>query len=76
MTLQDQYANGARTVGKAWTDAAIEAIKTPVLQERMKGLGATVARPEQQSPEWLGSFVKSEIEKWAAPIKASGVSAD
>jgi hypothetical protein len=22
MTLQDQYANGARTVGKAWTDAA------------------------------------------------------
>src|SRR3989440_817957 len=56
--------------------AAIEAIKTPALQERMKGLGATVARPEQQSPEWLGSFVKSEIEKWATPIKASSGSAD
>jgi hypothetical protein len=35
-----------------------------------------LARPDQQSPQWLGQFVKSEIEKWAAPIKASGVSAD
>ena len=26
--------------------------------------------------EYLGQFVKSEIEKWAAPIKASGVSVD
>ena len=56
--------------------AAVEAIKTPAVQERMKSLGATVARSDQQSPEWLGSFVKSEIEKWAVPIKASGVSAD
>jgi tripartite-type tricarboxylate transporter receptor subunit TctC len=56
--------------------AAVEAIKTPALQERMKSLGATVARADQQSPDWLGSFVKSEIEKWAAAIKASGVTAD
>jgi len=56
--------------------AAVEALKTPAVQERMKTLGATVAAPSQQSPEWLGAFVKSEIEKWAAPIKASGVSAD
>jgi hypothetical protein len=26
--------------------------------------------------QYLGQFVKSEIEKWAVPIKASGVSAD
>ena len=56
--------------------AAVEAIKTPALQERMKSLGATVARADQQGPGWLGAFVKSEIEKWAVPIKASGVSAD
>ena len=63
-------------VVKKLNTAAVEAIKTPMVQERMKSLGATVAQPNQQSPEWLGSFVKSEIEKWAAPIKASGVSAD
>jgi hypothetical protein len=32
--------------------------------------------PERRTPEYLGRFVASEIEKWAAPIKASGVSAD
>jgi tripartite-type tricarboxylate transporter receptor subunit TctC len=63
-------------VVKKLNAAAVEAIKTPAVQERMKSLGATVARGDQQSPEWLGAFVKSEIEKWAAPIKASGVSAD
>jgi len=63
-------------VVKKLNTAAVEAIKTPMVQERMKSLGATVAQPNQQSPEWLGAFVKSEIEKWAAPIKASGVSAD
>ena len=31
-------------------------------------------RPD--SPEWLGKFIESEIKKWEAPIKASGVSAD
>jgi tripartite-type tricarboxylate transporter receptor subunit TctC len=56
--------------------AAVSAINTPAVQERMKALGAGVAGPDQQSPEWLGEFVKSEITKWAAPIKASGVSAD
>jgi tripartite-type tricarboxylate transporter receptor subunit TctC len=66
----------SEAVVKKLNAAAVEAIKTPALQERMKGLGATVARPDQQSPQWLGAFVKSEIEKWAAPIKASGVTAD
>jgi hypothetical protein len=28
------------------------------------------------TPQYLGRFVKDEIEKWAAPIKASGVVVD
>jgi hypothetical protein len=28
------------------------------------------------TPEYLAGFVKSEIEKWAGPIKASGVTMD
>jgi tripartite-type tricarboxylate transporter receptor subunit TctC len=63
-------------VVKKLNSAAIAAINTPAVKERLQGLGATVAKPDQQSPEFLGAFVKSEIEKWAAPIKASGVSAD
>ena len=63
-------------VVKKLNEAAIGAINTPAVQERLKGLGATVAKRDQQSPEWLGKFVASEIKKWEAPIKASGVSAD
>jgi hypothetical protein len=28
------------------------------------------------TPQYLDKFLKSEIEKWAAPIKASGVIVD
>jgi hypothetical protein len=35
-----------------------------------------VASDERATPQFLAGFVKSEIEKWADPIKASGVSMD
>ena len=53
--------------------AAVGAIETATVQERLQKLGATVAKKDEQSPQWLGAFVKSEVIKWAAPIKASGV---
>lgn len=56
--------------------AAVEAMNTPALKERLQGLGANVVPPEQRTPEYLASFVKSEIKKWEAPIKASGVQVD
>jgi tripartite-type tricarboxylate transporter receptor subunit TctC len=54
--------------------AAVQAMETPAVKERLEGLGASLVAPERRSPEYLGKFVRSEIEKWAAPIKASGVS--
>ncbi|CAL8977256.1 tripartite tricarboxylate transporter substrate binding protein BugD [Rhodoplanes serenus] len=60
-------------VVKKLNAALIETMKTPSVRERLAGLGAVVVAPERQTPEYLVSFVKSEIEKWAAPIKASGV---
>jgi len=30
----------------------------------------------ERSPDWLNAFVRSEITKWAAPIKASGTTLD
>ena len=61
---------------KKINDAAVAAITTPAVQEKLQGLGMTVASKDRQSPDYLGKFVRSEIEKWAAPIKASGASAD
>lgn len=57
---------------KVLADAASQAVDTPAVKERLAGLGAVVVANDRRSPEYLAKFVKSEIEKWAAPIKASG----
>jgi tripartite-type tricarboxylate transporter receptor subunit TctC len=57
-------------------DATVEAMNSPQVRERLESLGAGFVSPERATPEYLGGFVRSEIEKWAAPIRASGVVAD
>ena len=57
-------------------EATLAAMETPVVQERLREIGAVVVPQDRRSPEYLARFVASEIEKWAAPIKASGASAD
>ena len=47
-------------------------MKTPAVKNRLEGLGVMIVPAEKQTPEYLDQFVKSEIEKWAAPIRASG----
>jgi tripartite-type tricarboxylate transporter receptor subunit TctC len=54
--------------------AAVATMDTPSIQERLRTLGAVVVTPGRRSPGYLQKFVVGEIEKWAAPIKASGVS--
>jgi tripartite-type tricarboxylate transporter receptor subunit TctC len=56
--------------------ATNEAVETPAVRERYKGIGVTIPAPERRTPEYLAKFVPSEIERWAGPIKASGASAD
>jgi tripartite-type tricarboxylate transporter receptor subunit TctC len=56
--------------------AAGEAIDTPMVRERYAVLGVTVVPPQRRSPEYLAKFIPAEIEKWAGPIKASGVSGE
>jgi tripartite-type tricarboxylate transporter receptor subunit TctC len=61
---------------KKLNEAAVEAMKTPAVRERLEALGAVIVPEDHATPDYLGQFVKSEIEKWAAPIKASGVTVD
>jgi tripartite-type tricarboxylate transporter receptor subunit TctC len=68
--------NAPADVVKKLNDAAVQAMKTVAVRERLEGLGAKIVPDNRATPEYLGGFVKSEIEKWAAPIKASGVSVD
>jgi tripartite-type tricarboxylate transporter receptor subunit TctC len=56
--------------------AIVKAMKSPAVRDRMAGLGAVLVADDRATPQYLGQFVKSEITKWAAPIKASGVTID
>jgi tripartite-type tricarboxylate transporter receptor subunit TctC len=56
--------------------AAVDTMNTSFVQERLKGVGVTVVTPERRSTGYLKTFVEAETEKWAATIKASGVSLD
>jgi tripartite-type tricarboxylate transporter receptor subunit TctC len=53
--------------------AAVQAISTPAFRDRLESLGAQVVSQDHAAPEYLAGFVKSEIAKWQAPIRASGV---
>ena len=57
-------------------EATVEAMNTLAVRERLQGFGATLVSPERTTPEYLAGFVRSEIEKWAAPIRASGVTVE
>jgi tripartite-type tricarboxylate transporter receptor subunit TctC len=56
--------------------AIVQAMKTPAVREALEKVGAQVVPDNRATPQYLGEFIKSEIEKWAAPIKASGVTVE
>jgi hypothetical protein len=57
-------------------DATVTAMNTPDLRERMAAIGTDLVSADRTSTDYLARFVPSEIQKWSAPIKASGVSID
>jgi len=68
-------ATPAAIVGRL--NAALgQVMNRPAIVERLQKVGLMVVTPERRSSDYLRHFVESEIEKWAAPIRASGVRED
>jgi tripartite-type tricarboxylate transporter receptor subunit TctC len=61
-------------VVKKLNEAIVGAMNTPAVHDRLESIGASIVTPDRRTPDYLGKFVASEIKKWEAPIKASGVS--
>jgi tripartite-type tricarboxylate transporter receptor subunit TctC len=61
-----------RKLNKAMSDA----LDDPAMRKRLEELGLEIAPPERRTPEYLANFLPQEIERWAKPIHAAGVSAD
>jgi tripartite-type tricarboxylate transporter receptor subunit TctC len=52
------------------------ALKDPVIVQRMAELGAEIVPEAKQTPEGLRSWLRPEIDKWGALIRAAGQYAD
>ena len=63
-------------VAKKLNAAAIEAMKSPQVKEKLEPLGVTIVTEDRMTPAYLGQFVKDEIAKWGKAIKESGASVD
>jgi len=68
--------NTPAPIVKKLDEAIIETIKTPSVKEHLTKLGAQVTTDDRATPEGMAKYLKEEIEKWADPIKKSGVSID
>jgi tripartite-type tricarboxylate transporter receptor subunit TctC len=53
--------------------ASIKAMETPETKAKLETLGATIVTSDRRTPEYLAKFVKDDIEKWAVPVRASGI---
>ena len=56
--------------------AMVEAMKTPAIRDRLEAAGLKLVSEDRATPAYLDGFVRSEIAKWAALIRASGISID
>jgi len=54
--------------------AMVETMKTPAVRDKLDAVGLKLVSEERATPVYLDQFVRSEIAKWAALIKATGIS--
>ena len=55
--------------------ATIKAMNSPVVEDQLREVGATLVPEERRSPEYFINFVREETAKWAIPITAAGLNA-
>jgi tripartite-type tricarboxylate transporter receptor subunit TctC len=51
-------------------DAAVKTVATPVVRERLVGVGAD---PLTMSPDEFTQFIRTDIEKWGKLAKSAGI---
>jgi tripartite-type tricarboxylate transporter receptor subunit TctC len=64
----------AEIVGKM-NQAIVKTTAMPSVTARLRDVGFEVVPADRQTPEYLETFLRAEVAKWAAAIKAAHISA-
>jgi tripartite-type tricarboxylate transporter receptor subunit TctC len=64
--------NTPEPIAKKLNAAAVEAMKSAQVREKLEPLGVTVVTEDRMTSAYLGQFVKDENVKWSKAIKESG----
>jgi tripartite-type tricarboxylate transporter receptor subunit TctC len=66
-------AGTPQPVAAKLSKAAMQALDTPLVQDRMRQIGGVIVAPERRTPAYLKKYVAQEVATWAQIIKDSGV---
>jgi tripartite-type tricarboxylate transporter receptor subunit TctC len=61
---------------KILNSASMEALTDLTVRQRLANMGMEIFPPSDQTPEWLRSRVKADIEKWWPIIRAANIQPD
>ncbi len=56
--------------------AAVAAMQTPSVRDRLRSIGAEPPTGERTSVDYMVKLVESDVKKWAEPIRAAKISVD
>ena len=56
--------------------AVLAAMDKPAVQQRVSELGASLPPADHRTPQYLQTFVESEIRIWGGAVKAAGITAE
>ena len=68
--------NAPEAIVNKLNGAMLQAMHAPEVKDKLSSLGAEIVAGQSGQPVGAGQAVKDETEKWAVPIKASGVSVE
>lgn len=69
-------ANSPPAVVQKLNAAAVAVLDDLAVKKNLDEIGGSVVAADRRSAEYLGRFLKSEIDKWASAVKAAGISLD
>src|SRR5215470_14319711 len=70
---RNRSAGMPKRIVQQLNQATVATLANPTVQQRLKEIGSDLVSPERMTPDYLGTFIAAEVEKWSKIIKANGI---